>query len=131
MTRGRWAVSFFITSSKVVNGLSALRGSRAKSKPVIRPSLGWPFKAGEIGEYRWSLHGVDHTFLRGHRMMVQVQSSWFPLYDRNPQTYVDNIMVAPADAYKPATISIYSSRDHPSHLEFLSPREEQKVAGKR
>ncbi len=50
--------------------------------------------------------------------MVEVQSTWFPLYDRNPQTFVPNIMTAPADAYKPETISIYSSADHPSHLEI-------------
>ena len=47
-----------------------------------------PVKPGEVNEYKWSLHGADHTFLKGHRIMVEVQSSWFPLYDRNPQTYV-------------------------------------------
>jgi putative CocE/NonD family hydrolase len=75
-------------------------------------------KPGEVNEYTWSLHGVDHTFLKGHRMMVEVQSSWFPLYDRNPQTYVDNIMKAPADAYKAETVSIYGSAKWPSHLEL-------------
>jgi putative CocE/NonD family hydrolase len=77
-----------------------------------------PVKPGEIAEYKWSLHGIDHTFLKGHRMMVEVQSSWFPLYDRNPQTYVENIMKAPADAYKAETISIYGSAKYPSHLEM-------------
>jgi putative CocE/NonD family hydrolase len=67
-----------------------------------------PVKAGEVTEYKWSLHGVDHTFLPGHKMMVEVQSSWFPLYDRNPQTYVENIMKAPADAYQAETITIYN-----------------------
>ncbi|MGC9198408.1 MAG: CocE/NonD family hydrolase [Acidobacteriaceae bacterium] len=75
-----------------------------------------PVKPGQVVEYRWSLHGVDHTFLKGHRMMVEVQSSWFPLYDRNPQTYVQNIMTAPASAYQPETISIYGSAKYPSHL---------------
>ena len=61
-------------------------------------------KPGEVNEYKWSLHGADHTFLKGHKIMVEVQSSWFPLYDRNPQTYVPNIMTAPAkSAYKAAT----------------------------
>jgi putative CocE/NonD family hydrolase len=73
-----------------------------------------PVKPGEIAEYKWSLHGVDHTFLKGHKMMVQVQSSWFPLYDRNPQTYVENIMKAPADAYKAETITVYNG----SHLDL-------------
>ncbi len=77
-----------------------------------------PVKPGEVAEYKWSLHGVDHTFLKGHRMMVEVQSSWFPLYDRNPQTYVENIMTAPAAAYKAETVSIYGSAKYPSHLDL-------------
>jgi len=75
--------------------------------------------ANEVEEYRWSLHGADHTFLKGHRMMVEVQSSWFPLYDRNPQTFVANIMTAPADAYQKATVKIYGG----SRLVFESPVE--------
>ena len=77
-----------------------------------------PVKPGAVNEYRWSLHGVDHTFLKGHRMMVEVQSTWFPLYDRNPQTWVPNIMTAPADFYKAETVSIYGSANYPSHLEL-------------
>ncbi len=77
-----------------------------------------PVKPGEVVEYKWSLHGVDHTFLKGHRMMVEVQSSWFPLYDRNPQTYVRNIMTAPASAYQAETVSIYGSARYPSHLDL-------------
>ena len=83
-------------------------------------------KPGEVNEYRWSLHGADHTFLKGHRIMVEVQSSWFPLYDRNPQTFVPNIMSAAADTYKPETISIYGSEKYPSHLEFSEPSGEGK-----
>jgi putative CocE/NonD family hydrolase len=77
-----------------------------------------PVKPGEVAEYKWSLHGADHTFLKGHRMMVEVQSSWFPLYDRNPQTWVPNIMTAPAAAYKAETLTIYASPKYPSHLEL-------------
>ncbi|HEY0307187.1 MAG TPA: CocE/NonD family hydrolase [Acidobacteriaceae bacterium] len=73
---------------------------------------------GEVEEYKWSLHGVDHVFLKGHRAMVEIQSSWFPLYDRNPQTFVPNIMTAPAKAYQPATETIYESAQYPSHLEL-------------
>ena len=76
-----------------------------------------PIPDNQVEEYKYSLHGADHTFLPGHRIMVSVQSSWFPLYDRNPQTYVDNIMSAPAAAYQKATIKIYGG----SHLEFLTP----------
>lgn len=65
-----------------------------------------PIPANTAQTYRFPLPLADHTFLPGHRIMVQVQSSWFPLYDRNPQTYVDNIFLAPASTYKPAKISI-------------------------
>jgi len=73
---------------------------------------------GKVTEFKWSLHGADHTFLKGHRIMVEVQSSWFPLYDRNPQTFVPNIMTAPADSYKAATQTVYGSAKYPSHLEI-------------
>jgi putative CocE/NonD family hydrolase len=76
---------------------------------------------GKVTEFKWSLHGADHTFLKGHKIMVEVQSSWFPLYDRNPQTFVPNIMTAPAIAYKAETQTIYGSAKYPSHLEFLVP----------
>jgi uncharacterized protein len=76
---------------------------------------------GKVTEFKWSLHGADHTFLKGHKIMVEVQSSWFPLYDRNPQTFVPNIMTAPASAYKAETQTIYGSAQYPSHLEFSVP----------
>jgi putative CocE/NonD family hydrolase len=72
--------------------------------------------ANQPEEYKFSLHGADHVFLRGHRIMVQVQSTWFPLYDRNPQTFVPNIMTASPSDYKAATQRIYASAEHPSHL---------------
>jgi putative CocE/NonD family hydrolase len=75
-------------------------------------------KPGEVNEFKWSLHGVDHTFLKGHRIMVEVQSSWFPLYDRNPQTFVTNIMTAPKKAYKVEQMTIFGSAKYPSRLEF-------------
>jgi uncharacterized protein len=78
-------------------------------------------KPNDVTEYKWSLHGADHTFLKGHKIMVEVQSSWFPLYDRNPQTFVPNIMAAPASAYKAQTQTIYESAKYPSHLEFSVP----------
>jgi putative CocE/NonD family hydrolase len=77
-----------------------------------------PLKPGEVNEFKWSLHGVDHTFLKGHSIVVEVQSSWFPLYDRNPQTFVANIMKAPKREYKPETMTIFGSAKYPSHLEF-------------
>jgi putative CocE/NonD family hydrolase len=73
-----------------------------------------PVKPNEPTEYKWSLHGIDHTFLPGHKLMVEVQSSWFPLYDRNPQTWVANIMSAPASAYHAETITVLPT----SHLDL-------------
>jgi putative CocE/NonD family hydrolase len=62
---------------------------------------------GKVTEYHWSLPNVDHVILPGHRIMVQVQSSLFPLYDRNPQTFVPNIFYAKAPDYRKATQSIF------------------------
>jgi uncharacterized protein len=75
-------------------------------------------KPDAVTEFKWSLHGVDHTFLKGHRIMVEVQSSWFPLYDRNPQTFVPNIMTAAKKAYQRETMTIFGSAKYPSRLEF-------------
>jgi hypothetical protein len=77
-----------------------------------------PLPASEPLEYKFSLHGADHVFLKGHRIMVQVQSSWFPLYDRNPQQFVPNIMTADRDQYKAATQKVFWSVDHPSHIQL-------------
>ena len=66
-------------------------------------------EAGKPLEYRVELPTANHVFLPGHRIMVQVQSSWFPLYDRNPQTFVPNIFWAKPDDYKKATQRVYSS----------------------
>jgi len=62
--------------------------------------------AGEVQEYKFRLPTVDYVFKPGHRIMVQIQSSLFPLYDRNPQTYVKNIFFAQPSDYRQATISI-------------------------
>ena len=62
---------------------------------------------GKVEEFKFGLPNIDHVFLPGHRIMVQVQSSLFPLYDRNPQTYVDNIFNARPEDYKLATQSVY------------------------
>lgn len=71
-----------------------------------------PIPSGKVEPYKFSLHAADHVFEPGHRIMVQVQSSWFPLYDRNPQTFVPNIMTAQPQDYVKATQRIYAG----SHL---------------
>jgi putative CocE/NonD family hydrolase len=76
-----------------------------------------PLRSGSIHEYKFSLHDVDHVFKAGHTVLVEIQSTWFPLYDRNPQTFVSNIMTAKPGDYKPATITIYSDPQHDSTLQ--------------
>ncbi len=71
---------------------------------------------GKVEEYRFGLPNVDHVFLAGHRIMIQVQSSLFPLYDRNPQTYVENIFYAQPQDYKAATQSVYRGAGTPSSV---------------
>jgi len=66
-----------------------------------------PLRPGKVEEYKWALPNVNHVFKPGHRIMVQIQSSLFPLYDRNPQTYVANIFDAKASDYRAATQSVW------------------------
>jgi uncharacterized protein len=65
--------------------------------------------ANEPLKYRFALPTANHVFLPGHRIMVQIQSSWFPLYDRNPQTFVKNIFWAKREDYRKATQRIYNT----------------------
>jgi len=71
-----------------------------------------------VTKYRFELPNANHVFLPGHRIMVQVQSSWFPLYDRNPQTYVDNIFFAKRGDYRKATQRIYTSGESASFIDL-------------
>ncbi len=77
-----------------------------------------PIKANEPLLYRWTLPTANHVFLSGHRIMVQVQSSWFPLYDRNPQTFVPNIFWAKPEDYRKATQRIYHAPGQASMIEL-------------
>ena len=73
---------------------------------------------GRVLEYRIRLPQLNHTFLPGHRIMVQIQSSWFPLYDRNPQTFVPNIMFAPPESYVKATHRVWRTAEQASAIEL-------------
>ena len=68
--------------------------------------------------YQFALPTADHVFLPGHKIMVQVQSSWFPLYDRNPQTFVENIFWAKPDDFKKATQRVYVAPGEASYVEL-------------
>lgn len=85
-----------------------------------RESLVTPkaIQPGQVLPYRVRMPEANHTFLPGHRIMIHVQSSWFPLYDRNPQTFVENIGKArPAD-YRPATQRIWLAPGQASFVEL-------------
>ncbi len=75
-----------------------------------------PLIANKPEEWKIPLRDHDHVFLKGHRLMVQIQSTWFPVIDRNPQKYVPSIYQAKATDYVPATQRIYSTPTLPSHL---------------
>ena len=68
--------------------------------------------------YRWPLPTANHVFLKGHRMMIQIQSTWFPLYDRNPQTFVPSIFWAKPGDYKKATQRVYHAPGQASFIEL-------------
>jgi len=75
------------------------------------------FVPGEVAKVKFILPDVNHTFLKGHQVMVQVQSSWFPLFDRNPQTFTD-IYTCDEDAFIKATHRVYHSPEYPSHIKI-------------
>jgi hypothetical protein len=75
-----------------------------------------PITPDAVLEYSFSLHTQNYSFLKGHRMMVQVQSTWFPIIDRNPQVFVPNIFEAKEADFRSATHRIYRSARYPSHV---------------
>jgi predicted acyl esterase len=77
-----------------------------------------PMKPGEVTPVRFGLEDVLHTFKTGHRIMVQVQSSWFPVFDRNPQRYVPNIYEATASDFVKATQRVWMERDAASAIQL-------------
>jgi putative CocE/NonD family hydrolase len=77
-----------------------------------------PIEANKPLLYKFALPPVNHVFLPGHRIMVQVQSSWFPLYDRNPQTFVPNIMWAKPGDFQKATQRVYHAPGQESFVEL-------------
>jgi uncharacterized protein len=77
-----------------------------------------PIPPGKSQLFRFALPTANHVFLPGHRVMVQLQSSWFPLYDRNPQTYVENIFFAKPGDYQKATVKIFDGGPLASFIEL-------------
>lgn len=79
-----------------------------------------PFEPNQITDVQITLQDVYHTFKPGHKIQVQVQSTWFPLIDLNPQTYVDNIFEANETDFKKQTHTIYHSKQYPSSIEVTT-----------
>ena len=77
-----------------------------------------PFVPNEPTLVRLELLDVLHRFRKGHRLMVQIQSTWFPLVDRNPQKYVPNIFFAKSDDFQNATHRVFRSSSHPTCLKL-------------
>jgi hypothetical protein len=77
-----------------------------------------PFTPGEPAQLKFELLDVLHRFQKGHRLMIQIQSTWFPLVDRNPQKFVPNIYFAKPDDFQKATHRIYRSAEHPTSIRF-------------
>ncbi|HEY3706110.1 MAG TPA: CocE/NonD family hydrolase [Terracidiphilus sp.] len=94
-------------------GMDIIRGRYRESFTTPKP-----IESNKPLAYRFNLPPANHVFLPGHRIMVQVQSSWFPLYDRNPQTYVENIFWAKPDDYKKATQRVYHEPSNASAVEL-------------
>jgi putative CocE/NonD family hydrolase len=90
-----------------------LRGRYRESFETPRP-----IAANQPLPYRFTLPTANHVFLRGHRVMVQIQSSWFPLYDRNPQTFVPSIFWAKPEDYKKAVQRVYHRQGKASFVEL-------------
>jgi uncharacterized protein len=97
----------FMVANDVFRG--RFRNSFEKPEPVV---------PGKIETYNIDLHSLNHVFKKGHRIMVQVQSSWFPIIDRNPQKYVPNIFEAVESDFQTAIQKIYHSNQMPSHIEL-------------
>jgi predicted acyl esterase len=77
-----------------------------------------PITPNAVLDYTVDLHQQAYRFLKGHRIMVQIQSTWFPLYDRNPQTFVPNIFLAKPGDFRAQTHTIHHSAKYPSRVEI-------------
>ena len=122
-TDSDWVVKLIDVYPDEVAGDDAMGGYQLMiSADIFRgryrenPATPKPIAAGQPLLYRFDLPTANHVFLPGHRVMVQIQSSWFPLYDRNPQTFVPNIFWAKPDDYRKATQRVYHT---PGQISFV------------
>ena len=100
-----------------------VRGEIMRGKFRNSFELPIPFKPGKAENVKFELPDVAHTFQKGHRLMIQIQSSWFPLADRNPQQFL-SIPTARDNDYRKAAITLQHNSEWPSHI-LLPIAEEQ------
>jgi putative CocE/NonD family hydrolase len=93
--------------------MEVIRGRYRKS--FTQPS---PLVPGKAEEFVIDLHDINHTFLKGHHIMIQIQSTWFPIIDRNPQKYVPNIFEAKESDFIKATETIYCNQQYGTYVEL-------------
>jgi len=93
-----------------------VRGEVMRAKYRNSFSKPEPMVPGKPTEVKWDVEDINHTFLKGHKIMIQVQSTWFPLCDRNPQKFVNIYKATEADFQK-ATNKVYFTPQYPSHVE--------------
>jgi len=96
-----------------------VRGEIMRGKYRNSFELPEPFTPGEITEVKFEIPDLAHTFKKGHRLMIQIQSSWFPLVDMNPQSFVD-IYTCDKSAFRKADIRVYSDSEHPSSITVMT-----------
>ena len=120
-----WVVKLIDVYPAQVPKKSAMSGYQLMISADImrgRYRTGWDhavaIQSGKVLEYQFALPDANHVFLPGHRIMVQVQSSWFPLYDRNPQSFVENIFFAKPTTYVKANQRVYFGNNTPSRIDL-------------
>ena len=108
---------------KVAGYEQLVRGEPFRGRYRRDPAKPLAFVPNQPDSLRYAMPDINHTFKKGHRIMVQIQSSWFPLTDRNPQTFVPNIFEAKPTDFKSATMRVYHTAARSSRLELqiLSP----------
>jgi len=105
--------NYLMSGYQLPVAMEAFRGRFRKSysDPI-------PLTPGKPEEFVIDLHQINHTFQKGHRIMIQVQSTWFPLIDRNPQKFVPNIFEAKETDFIKAEQRIYFSSPYPTYIEL-------------
>lgn len=106
------------TAFKVAGYQQLVRGEPFRGRYRRDPSKPIAFVPNQPDSLRFDMPDINHTFKRGHRIMVQIQSSWFPLTDRNPQTFVANIFEARPEDFQRATMRVYHTPAQPSRVEL-------------